>query len=123
MLRIILRHISGSRATELDVIQLGAHRELILGRAHSAAVRFDARDDAIVGRQHARITRDAIDPGRLMLSDLRSRNGTFLNGEPVAAATEIKSGDIVRLGTTGPVLEILIERSLSPGSGSSLPRW
>lgn|ERR1019366_7220688 len=111
MLRITFRHISGSRATEVDVVQLGAHRELILGRALSAAVRFDPRDDATVGRQHARITPHAADPGRLMLSDLGSRNGTLLNGHRVDAAVVIESGDVVRLGEAGPEVEVVIERA------------
>jgi hypothetical protein len=45
MPNLIFRHISGTRATEVDVVAIGAHRELILGRAPSAAVRFDARFD------------------------------------------------------------------------------
>jgi serine protease Do len=106
---VIFRHISGSRATEVDVIPMGAHRELILGRARSAAVRFDPRGDPMVGRQHARIAPSFDDPHRLMLSDLGSRNGTLLNGEPIAALVTIKSGDVLRLGASGPELEVLIE--------------
>jgi pSer/pThr/pTyr-binding forkhead associated (FHA) protein len=109
VLCITFRHISGSRATEVDVVPMGAHRELILGRAPSAAVRFDPRGDPMVGRQHARITPCVDDPRRLMLSDLGSRNGTLLNGEPVAAIVAIKSGDVVRLGASGPELEVVIE--------------
>ena len=111
MLRITFRHISGSRATQLDVIQLGAHRELILGRALSAAVRFDPRDDTAVGRQHARITPSANEPGRLMLTDLGSRNGTLLNGQRVGTTVSLQSGDVVQLGEMGPELEILIEET------------
>ncbi len=109
MLRITFRHISGSRATQLDVIQLGAHRELILGRALSAAVRFDPRNDTAVGRQHACISPSANEPDRLMLTDLGSRNGTLLNGHHVGVAVAIKSGDVVQLGKAGPEVEILIE--------------
>ena len=109
MVRITFRHISGSRATEVDVVPMGAHRELILGRAPSAAVRFDPQGDPMVGRQHARITPSVDDPRCLMLSDLKSRNGTLLNGEPVATFVAIKSGDVVRLGTSGPELELMIE--------------
>ena len=111
MLRITFRHISGSRATEVDVVPIGAHRELILGRALSAAVRFDPRNDAAVGRQHARITPAVGDPTDLMLSDLGSRNGTLLNGQRIDVAVAIKSGDVVRLGAAGPEVEVLIERT------------
>jgi pSer/pThr/pTyr-binding forkhead associated (FHA) protein len=109
MLRITFRHISGSRATQVDVVRLGAHRELILGRALSAAVRFDPHDDASVGRQHARITPMTGDPGHLMLCDLGSRNGTLLNGHRVDVAVPIRSGDVVRLGAAGPEVEVVIE--------------
>lgn len=109
MLHIILRHISGSRATEVDIIPLGAHQELILGRAPSAAVRFDPRLDGVVGRHHARITRNEDDGEGFMLIDLGSRNGTFLNGERVRAAMAVRIGDLMQLGEGGPVLEFNVE--------------
>ena len=77
--QIVVRHITGARATEIDVVPVGAHRELILGRARSAAIRFDVRRDDAVGRQHARIEA-AGTPGRFRIVDLESRNGTFVNG-------------------------------------------
>ena len=109
MVRIIFRHITGARATQVDVIPLGAHRELILGRAPSAAVRFDARDDICVGRHHARIVPAAHDPSRLTLHDLRSRNGTYVNGDRVDRPVPLHSGDRVRLGRGGPEVEVLVE--------------
>lgn len=111
MVRIIFRHISGARATEVDVVAFGAHRELILGRAPSAAVRFDPRADTCVGRHHARIVPRDGDPTRLMLDDLKSRNGTFLNGRRVDGPLELRSGDVIRLGDGGPELEMLLELS------------
>ena len=108
VVRIILRHITGSRATEVDEIALGAHRELILGRAPSAAVRFDPRRDASVGRHHARIEPDDV-PGRFRIVDLASRNGTMLNGRRLTGPASLSPGDIVRLGEDGPELEFLVE--------------
>ena len=55
MIRITRSHLSGSRATEIEVVPVGPHAELILGRAASAAVRFDPRLDGGVGRYHARL--------------------------------------------------------------------
>lgn len=110
MLRIILRHVSGSRASEVDVIPVGAHRELILGRAASAAVRFDGQGDPMVGRQHARILcRD--DPAEpFLLTDLASRNGTFLNGRRLEAPVPVRDGDRMQLGAGGPVLVFAVEQ-------------
>jgi len=106
MIQLIFRHLSGTRATEVDVVAIGAHRELILGRALSAAVRFDARRDNAVGRQHARISCDDEEPMRFSLADLGSRNGTYVNGLRIAEAVLLKRGDVVRLGASGPEIEL-----------------
>lgn len=111
MVNVIFRHISGTRATEVDVVPLGAHRELILGRAPSAAVRFDALGDTSVGRHHARIVPSPQDPSHLVLHDLRSRNGTFVNGDRIEQPVALNSGDRVRLGRLGPEIEVLLERT------------
>ena len=106
MMRMIFRHLSGARATEVDVVTIGAHRELILGRAQSAAVRFDAQRDNAVGRQHARIACDAEQPTQFSLVDLGSRNGTYVNGLRVTEAVLLRRGDVVRLGASGPEIEL-----------------
>ncbi|MBK9303858.1 MAG: tetratricopeptide repeat protein [bacterium] len=106
-LQIVIRHLTGSRATHVDVVPLGAHRELILGRARSAAVRFAPRLDDAVGRYHARIEPDT-EPGRFLVTDLGSRNGTLLNGLPVTGPTALRSGDVLQLGVGGPRLEFLL---------------
>ena len=105
MIDVIFRHLTGTRATEVDTVPLGAHRELILGRAHSAAVRLDARRDSVVGRHHARIVPMEGHPPRFVLVDLRSRNGTYLNGRRIYEQAQINPGDIVQLGEGGPELE------------------
>lgn len=119
MLRIILRHLTGSRATEVDVIPLGAHRELILGRASSAAVRFDPTMESFVGRYHARIAPSDEEPARLILADLKSRNGTFVNGVRIERSVELHAGDVVRLGECGPEIEVQMERLIDPPMESS----
>jgi pSer/pThr/pTyr-binding forkhead associated (FHA) protein len=114
VVQLIFRHISGARATEVDVVPLGAHRELILGRAPSAAVRFDSRRDVTVGRHHARIVPRDDSSGRFVLMDLASRNGTFLNGCRIEGAADLNAGDIVQLGAEGPVVEVIVETVLGP---------
>jgi pSer/pThr/pTyr-binding forkhead associated (FHA) protein len=109
MVRLFIRHVSGSRATEVDVVELGAHRELIFGRADSAAVRFDPRLDAMVGRHHARLDWDPDAPTSLRLIDLESRNGTWVNGCRIASAVSLLAGDVVQLGTRGPSFEVQFE--------------
>ena len=111
MLRFIFRHLSGSRATEVDVVPFGEHRELILGRAESAAVRFDPQRESMVGRHHARITRSEHDGASFELSDLGSRNGTWLNGQRIEHTVVLHDGDIVRLSAAGPEIEVRMETS------------
>jgi serine phosphatase RsbU (regulator of sigma subunit) len=52
--------------------------------------------DKMLSRQHARIVKD--DNGGLQVEDLGSRNGTFLNGERLAAPQPLKAGDRITLG-------------------------
>jgi serine protease Do len=114
VVRLILRHLSGARATETDIISLGAHRELILGRAPSAAVRFDPERDIAVGRHHARLV--PRDDGRVgfVIVDLGSRNGTYVNGQRIAGAVDLCPGDVVQLGDDGPQVEIRFEVGFGP---------
>ena len=107
MTQLVFRHLSGTRASEIDIVDLGAHRELILGRATSAAVRFDPRRDRAVGRYHARIVPEQ--ESRFVLADLASANGTFVNGRRVEQPVTLHAGDVIQLGEAGPRVEVLIE--------------
>jgi two-component system, NtrC family, sensor kinase len=69
-------------------------RPLIVGRSRNCDV-FIA--DVRASRQQARFYRDP--DGYLMVEDLNSLNGTFLNGRQVTRH-RLKEGDIVRLGST-----------------------
>ena len=114
MTNIMFRHIGGSRATEVDVVELGEHRELILGRAPSAAVRFDLLIDRDVGRHHARISWSDAMPIIFEIVDLRSRNGTFVNGRLIMTPMRLKVGDVIQLGKQGAEVEVC--RELAPKS-------
>jgi pSer/pThr/pTyr-binding forkhead associated (FHA) protein len=105
-MQLIFRHVSGARSTDVDVVALGEHNELILGRANSAAVRFDSQRDSRVGRHHARITWRAASETTFLLTDLGSRNGTFVNGRRVDGSRTLAQGDVVQLGAGGPTVEI-----------------
>lgn len=106
MTKIMFRHITGSRATEVDVVALGAHRELILGRAPSAAVRFDPLHDRDVGRHHARISWSDAVPVLFEIADLKSRNGTYVNSRLITAPMRLHVGDVIQLGAQGPEIEV-----------------
>jgi pSer/pThr/pTyr-binding forkhead associated (FHA) protein len=63
-----------------------------IGRAAGADFIVDA---ALVSRVHCRVT--ALADGQLEIRDLESTNGTFVNGERVAAA-RLSSGDRLQVG-------------------------
>jgi len=66
-----------------------------IGRLPSSAVCL--QDDHGVSRRHAEIAAMA---GRWHVTDLRSRNGTFVNGELVRATAVLVHGTLIRCGTT-----------------------
>lgn len=53
-------------------------------------------DYSMVSWRHARIGRDGTS---LFVEDLRSANGTFVNGERIHARTVVKPGDVIGLGS------------------------
>ena len=72
--------------------------ELIIGRADKCHI---VLDDTYVSQMHARIyPRD----GTVMLEDLGSTNGTYLNRRRITGTTELHRGDQVKIGKT--VLEL-----------------
>ena len=67
--------------------------ENIVGRDFAASVRFASSS---VSRRHAAIT---IDGESVMLVDLASKNGTFVDGEPVVQPRLLRDGVTIRFGT------------------------
>jgi pSer/pThr/pTyr-binding forkhead associated (FHA) protein len=76
----------------------------IIGRAPDCEVELSgSARDTLISRHHCQVD---IDPPHIWLTDLGSRNGTFVNGRPVAprddslAPSKLQSGDIVTIGGT-----------------------
>lgn len=109
MERVILRHLKGSKASQLEEFPLQQFAELVMGRDPNSSIRFDPDKDDLVGRQHARIVRDSSDPHRFKLVDLNSRNGTFLNKLRVVGEMPIQPGDVIQLGAGGPEMQFDID--------------
>jgi FHA domain len=58
-------------------------------------------DDGQVSRRHARFS---VHGGQVVVEDLGSTNGTYVNEQPISSPRELRPGDKVRLGLT--VLEL-----------------
>ena len=108
--RMIIKHLSGSKANQVEEFPLHHYSQLILGRDDSATVKYDPDRDDLVGREHAKISRDPNDPNSFLVEDLKSRNGTFLNKQKLNGIQKLHIGDSIQLGTGGPefILEIWI---------------
>ena len=95
-LRPALVFLSG----ELIAVPIPLEREdVIMGRALEADVRVN---DTQVSRQHAKITtiaNGAKNAAEYALTDLDSRNGTFLNGRRIRRET-LQNGDKISIGET-----------------------
>src|SRR3954454_24526394 len=76
--------------------QIGLEGELTFGRQLPGA--GSLAGDPELSRVHARVFRDA--SGQLMIEDLGSTNGTFVNGARIGAPQPLRSGDEVRVGQT-----------------------
>jgi DNA-binding winged helix-turn-helix (wHTH) protein len=83
--------------------------ENLLGRDPEARVYVDHPS---VSRRHARIS---IDSTSAALEDLKSRNGTFLDGRRIDASTAIHHGAIIGLGPITLTVVVL------PAGASTLP--
>jgi diguanylate cyclase (GGDEF)-like protein len=77
---------------------------LIIGRALDAPVRVDAPG---ISRRHAQLQ---VSDSEVLLQDLGSANGTYINDQPVTGPMPVKDGDLLRLGNV--VLRFHGQRSL-----------
>ena len=78
---------------------------LEVGRDQSLGI---VLDDGEVSRRHARISPSG---GAVVVEDLGSRNGSFVNEQPIDGPREIQAGDRLRFGLT--VLELQAQRGQS----------
>ena len=109
MARIVLRHLSGSKANQVEEFPLAHFRELVFGRDPSASVRYDPNIDDLVGRQHAKLIQDPADPNQFVITDLSSRNGTFVNRQRIGGSVRLAPGDTVQFGAGGPEFQFDLE--------------
>jgi pSer/pThr/pTyr-binding forkhead associated (FHA) protein len=72
---------------------------IAVGRSPGMDLRFDAQQDIDVSGKHAEIV---VIGSRVVLRDVGSTNGTWLNGQRLAADAELYDGDLVAFGEHGP---------------------
>ena len=85
--RPMLTLLQGGTETPYEVLN-----ELLIGRHPDCQVQLESN---MVSRRHARVFRDET---QVLVEDLGSGNGTFVNGKRIEAATRLAAGDRVKVG-------------------------
>src|SRR4051812_49517223 len=85
--------ITGGNAAGQDI---NLDQELVIGRSTPGLGSLGG--DSEISRVHARVFHDP--SGRLMVEDLGSTNGTFVNGNRISGQQALNPGDEVRVGQT-----------------------
>ena len=94
-----------------------AHQSPVrIGREPGSTILFSGDAAKVVSTRHAEIR---FEGGAWVVADLGSRNGTYLNGRRLGAATPLKAGDVIRLGESGPELRIAAVAA-EPEAGETL---
>lgn len=106
---MIIKHLSGSKANQVEEFALRYHDELTFGRDPSVTVKYDPDRDDLVGREHAKVSRDPEDAEGFIISDLGSRNGTFVNKQRIIGLARLQPGDVVQFGPSGPEFQFDVE--------------
>jgi ABC-type multidrug transport system ATPase subunit/pSer/pThr/pTyr-binding forkhead associated (FHA) protein len=73
-------------------LQVEGKDSFVLGRDPACDVKLDG---TLVSWRHARV--DRVEGGHA-ITDLRSTNGTFVNGQPVKGRRALRNGDIIHIG-------------------------
>jgi len=107
-----LRRVAGGE----DLLASG--REILLGRSATCTVPLRTVADTVVSKRHAAVAFD--EAGAATVTDLGSRNGTFVNGQRVRGPAMLKVGDRLMLGWHGPLFEVRVlgAASLPEGEGA-----
>jgi S1-C subfamily serine protease len=107
--RLIIQHIEGSKANQIEQFDAERYEEILIGRDTDATISFDPDRDDLVSRDHAVILIKKGDPPTFVIADRDSRNGTYVNGQRLAGDRQLESGDTIELGQGGPRFSIDIE--------------
>jgi serine protease Do len=102
MYKVRIRHQSGSKNRQIETFAFEGYSEVVLGRDPECLLRYDDIQDETVSGKHAKITRDPSSAERFAIEDLRSRNGTFVDGKMIDRPVPLAHGCRVQLGLTGP---------------------
>jgi S1-C subfamily serine protease len=100
--QVTIRHLNGAKANKIEQYSLHDVPEITFGRDVGSTISYDSKRDDVVSRKHAVIRVKSNDPLAFAIEDLKSSNGTFVNGKKITGETDILPDDTVELGSGGP---------------------
>jgi FHA domain/Bacterial PH domain len=114
-IKLTVTHLTGLRQGEVEIF---ATFPLTIGRAPYSLLRLAANDTRASAR-HAEVHPDT---NGLLLLDLGSTNGTFINGQKIERV-KLVNGDVVEFGAGGPQLkfEFASELAIQPATAIAVP--
>lgn len=101
---ILIRHVDGQNKGKTEKFTVTPNLNITIGRGDANHIAFDPAND-IISRQHCHIKVNPAGPDTYEITDLQSKNGTYVNEHIITATTPLKAGDTIRLGKEGPLLE------------------
>lgn len=107
--RIIIRHVSGSKTNQVDEFPLARFKEIKFGRSTSTDMPFDPEIDDMVSREHGKIMVESEEPLRISIVDLGSSNGILVNKAEIKGSVFLYPGDMIQLGSSGPEFQFDID--------------
>ncbi len=98
--------------------ELQANPLIKLGREKNNDISFYDPPTPVVSRYHAELSKAG---EGIVLEDLGSTNGTFVNGKKISGKTAVKTSDRILLGANGPELLLTVElpKSFSPAPAAA----
>ncbi|HMO25664.1 MAG TPA: FHA domain-containing protein, partial [Tepidisphaeraceae bacterium] len=107
--KIVVRHLGNSSlAGQAAEFSGGVVK---IGRREGNDIRYDANRDGLVSGNHAELR---LQDGQLVIVDLGSSNGTYVNGNRIAAPTPVTPRDRISFGQGGPELLISLADAATP---------
>ena len=113
-MKLTVVHLEGSKQGLTETLSGDV---ISIGRDPSNTLSFDPFKDVDVSTRHASIMAQG---QQVVLQDLGSTNGTFLNDARVTAPTPLPNGCMVRFGESGPKVQLTYALHEGPGKKTKM---
>src|SRR5687768_8753815 len=114
-MKLTVVHLEGSKQGQTEYLPGPV---VAIGRDPATnQLAFDPYKDLDVSSQHATVT---FQGDQVMIQDLGSRNGTFLNGARVDGAVPLPNDSVVQFGDKGPKVKLSFVFHAGPGKKTQM---